>query len=202
MKAAHIAALAALLGGCQASASGSVQLNTGDDEAEVQDFDKPLEAPPIEVKPPTEEFRVQEYALLGARHDLRYAGDATARCQCLAVSLHDRAQHPHFAWDLTPPRLQPTTQSVIALSSSKVACDAPSSDTLGASYQGYEVRGDDVIVFVEPLAEGRPMTQGAIIPKPLGRGNVFIQASGGVYGMPLSGGGSLCKVDEDAAQAP
>ena len=187
------------LAGCKSSASGELQLNTGADGHEVSDFDKPLEAPPVEVKPPTEGFSVEQYALLGARHDLSYAGEPTASCRCLAVSLHDQPRHPNFTWAVSPPKVQPTTQWVIALSSSNVECEGAPAEALGASYQGYEVRGDDVVVFVEPLGEGRPLTQGAVIPKPLGKGRVFIEASGSVYGKPLSGSGKLCRVNTGPA---
>lgn len=180
--------------GCQASVQSKVEVEVSSGAAKVHDFDKPLEAPPVELKSETAEFSLTEFALLGARHDLQYSGPTDASCRCLAVSLQDQAEHSTFQWDASAPRLEPTTQSVIALSSADVDCKRAPKDTLGASYQGYEVSGNDVIVLVEPLSGGRPLTHGAVIPKPLGDGNVFIQASGKVYGKPLSGRGKRCKI--------
>jgi hypothetical protein len=145
---------------------------------------------------------MEEYALLGARHDLNYNGPTTPTCQCLAVILSDQANNSGFEWDMAPPHLEPSTQWVIALSSNGVACDATPSGTLGASYQGYTIEGNDVVVSVEALGEGRPMTNGAIIPKPSGTGSVLIEPAGAVYGKPLDGSkGKRCKIAPAAAAA-
>ena len=92
------------------------------------------------------------------------------------------------------PRLDPNTQWVLAFSSSGVNCDAPPAGTLGASYQGYAVEGNDVVVYVEALGEGRPMTSGAIIPRPIGNGSVLIEPAGAIYGKPLEGKAKRCKI--------
>ena len=157
-----------VLSACQASVQGDASLKTGKDpDAPLQQFDRPLEAPAVKAEPVSDSsFQVEEYALLGARHDLSYAGPSRASCQCLAVTLSDRVDDPAFQWELGAPRLEPTTQWVIAFSSNGVSCDATPPGTLGASYQGYGVEGNDVVVYVEALGEGRPMTSGAIIPRP------------------------------------
>lgn len=186
--------------GCQASVQANVGVATKAEVLEIHDFDKPLEGPPVKITSGGE-FELEQYALLGARHDLSYAGPAEASCQCLAVSLHDQSGHSSFAWEAAAPRLQPATQWVIALSSSDIQCDKAPEGSLGASYQGYQVSGDNVIVLVEPLAEGRPLTNGAVIPKPLGGGAVYIQASGSVYGKPLSGRGRRCKVASQSSKS-
>jgi hypothetical protein len=53
-----------------------------------------------------------------------------------------------------------------------MTCNQPKG-SLGASYWGYRRSGNDVVVFVESAVKGRPLTAGAIIPKPFGDGQVF-----------------------------
>lgn len=181
--------------GCQASVQAEAKVSTSGEEQQVQDFDRPLEAPPVKVEPVSGEgFTVEEYALLGARHDLNYNGPKTPACQCLAVTLQDRATHESLQWELDVPRVEPTTQWIIALSSSDVECASPPQGTLGASYQGYSIDGNDVVVYVEALGAGRPMTSGAVIPRPQGGGSVFVEAAGAIYGKPLGGKGKRCKI--------
>ena len=178
---------------CQASVQADASLSTGKDGKPLADYDRPLEAPPLKDES-SPDFDVTEYALLGARHDLNFVGPKQATCQCLAVALQDRANHEAFQWELEVPRLEPTTQWIIALSSSDVTCSAPPEGTLGASYQGYSVDGNDVVVYVEALGEGRPMTTGAVIPRPQGGGSVFVESAGAIYGKPLAGKGKRCKI--------
>jgi hypothetical protein len=194
---AHAGALAALTCSfaCQASVQADANLKTGNgSDQPVRDFDRPLEASAAKAEPSADDAKAEPYALLGARHDLNYTGSKTATCQCLAVALSDRVDDPSFQWELGAPRLEPSTQWVIAFTSNGVSCDAPPTGTLGASYQGYAVDGNDVVVSVEALGEGRPMTSGAIIPRPLGNGSVFIEPAGAIYGKPLEGKAKRCKV--------
>lgn len=187
---------------CRASMQADAQLETGGDgKAQVREFDRPLEPGQGKAEPAADETPPPEYALLGARHDLNFAGPTTPSCQCLAVVVSDSANHPAFQWELGAPQLNPSTQQVIAFSSNGVSCDAPPSGTLGASYQGYAVEGNDVVVFVEALGEGRPMTSGAIIPRPLGNGSVLVEPAGAIYGKPLEGKGKRCKIAQSAAPA-
>lgn len=180
------------------------QLNTGkESEEQVRDFDRPLEpAAAGRAEPAADAVPAQEYALLGARHDLNYAGSKTPTCQCLAVALSDKAEDPAFQWEMGAPHLEPSTQLVIAFTSNGVTCDSPPAGTLGASYQGYAVDGNDVVVSVEALGEGRPPTSGAIIPRPLGTGSVLIEPAGAVYGKPLEGKGKRCKLPLASSAAP
>jgi hypothetical protein len=188
-----LAALA--LSACRASVQADAQLNTGGDGKEqVRDFDRPLDPAQARAEPAADEAPTPEYALLGARHDLNYAGPTSPACQCLAVTASDSANNAAFQWELGAPQLNPSTQQVIAFTSNGVSCDAPPAGTLGASYQGYAVEGNDVVVFVEALGEGRPMTSGAIIPRPLGNGSVLVEPAGAIYGKPLEGKGKRCKI--------
>jgi hypothetical protein len=133
--------------------------------------------------------------LLGARHDLKLsAGKSTATCQCLNVALGG-TQTPGMTWSSTPPRLDDNTQLSIALSSEGVACKDEPKGSLGASYWGYRISGNDVIVLVEAARGGRPLTSGAIIPRPVGPGRVFVAPASKKlpYGRPLDGAGN-CKI--------
>ncbi len=131
-----------------------------------------------------------EPALLGARHDLRLSVErATNQCQCLNVALGE-ANLPAFRWKAGTPSLNPESQLVIALSSEGQTCEGEPKDSLGASYWGYRVSGNDVVVLVESSGRGRPLTAGGIIPKPFGDGQVFIAPAGKKtpYGRAKDGG--------------
>lgn len=192
----------ALAGACKASVQADAKVSGEAASSEpVQEFDRPLDAASLEAAKTKEadlEGGGADYALLGARHDLDYDGPKTPTCQCLAVSLRDRADDAAFKWELGAPRVNPATQWVIALSSEGVPCDSAPSGTLGASYQGYVVEGNDVVVFVEALGEGRPMTNGAVIPRPAPGGAVLIEAAGAVYGRPLDGKSKRCRLEAPA----
>lgn len=133
--------------------------------------------------------------LLGARHDLTLRpGKSTASCECLAVALGG-SRNSSMSWSAVPPDLDETTQLSIALSSAGQACKDEPKQSLGASYWGYRISGNDVIVLVEAARGGRPLTSGAIIPKPVGSGQVYVAPASKKlpYGRPLEGKG-LCKI--------
>jgi len=137
--------------------------------------------------------------LLGARHDLTLAPElATTQCSCLKVGLADSSAGP-FRWKAAPPAVDSGSQLVVALSSEGSGCQDPKG-SLGASYWGYKRAGDDVVVYVESAVKGRPLTSGAIIPKPFGSGQVFVApAERGVpYGKASDGKGN-CKVGNPGA---
>ena len=185
------------IAGCQASVEAEVKTG-GSDKDQVPDFDKPIEptsqgAAPVDDSP-------REVGPLGARQDLSFKGPATGACSCLAVAL-GQAGDPTFAWAGGAPQTDPASQLVVALSSAGVACAA--SGASGASYWGYEVDGNDVVVVVESARPGRPQTSGAIIPRPLGDGQVYVRPSekGVPYGRPATGKGERCQVSHLAPVA-
>jgi hypothetical protein len=100
-----------------------------------------------------------------------------------------------MAWSAGAPRLDESTQLSIALSSEGQACKDEPKQSLGASYWGYRISGNDVVVLVEAARGGRPLTNGAVIPKPVGPGQVFVAPASkkAPYGRPLDGKG-LCKI--------
>jgi hypothetical protein len=191
---------ALMLSACHASVQADANGAKDGSDEQLRDFDQPLTARPVK-EPAAEDFSVQEHALLGARHDLNYAGPKQAVCKCVAVALYDHPDDPALQWELGAPRLDPTTQWIVALSSNEVACSAPPEGTLGASYQGYVIEGKDVVVYVEALGEGRPMTSGAIIPRPPAEGSVLVEAAGSVYGKPLDAKAKRCKLEPPAPAA-
>jgi hypothetical protein len=187
---------------CQASVQADARAGTGDPDEELASYDRPLEASTTPPSPTESDFVGGDYALFGARHDLNYAGPKTPTCACLAVALRDQPKDAAFQWELEEPRLEPSTQWIIALSSNEVPCDAPPRGTLGASYQGYGTEGNDVVVYVEALGEGRPMTNGAIIPRPKASGSVFVEPTNAVYGKPLQGKTKRCKLNAPGSPNP
>ncbi|MCK6536821.1 MAG: hypothetical protein L6Q84_27955 [Polyangiaceae bacterium] len=184
-----IATLALVATGCRVQASANANLNTGKKSGEEFEDEPP-------VKGEGEAEGPGEHALVGARHDLMLSPDKrTPVCSCLSVSLGGPAD-PAFKWSGAAPTIDAETQLVIAVSSEGIACPAAKPDSLGASYWGYKQAGDDVIVTIENARNGRPLTGGAIIPKPIGNGQVYVQpASKGVpYGRSLVAGEKSCKV--------
>jgi hypothetical protein len=186
---------AASLSGCKASAQGSV--NTGK-EGEVADFDKPM-GPSSGSETRSFDETAAPAALLGARQDLAYKGATSARCKCLAAAV-GQPKDSSFQWTGTRPITNADTQLVIALTSAGVPCDVEAS---GASYWGYETVGQDVVVVVETAKPGRPIAQGAIIPRPTGSGHIYIRPvdNSVPYGRPASGAGERC-VLSGVAPAP
>jgi hypothetical protein len=163
---ALLAPLAVFVVGCKASVSANVK--TGED---VADFDKPLDGP-MQAQGDFDGPPAGGYALLGARQDLAFRGPATKRCQCLSVAL-GQARDSSFEWAAGVPATDPASQLVIAISSE--SCPAAGDNAPGASYWGYKADGPNVVVVVEHAVPGRPIASGAIIPKPLGDGKVYIE---------------------------
>jgi hypothetical protein len=188
--AALVPLLALALGGSGCRASASASLNTGA-KAEGTDDSEPIE----EVRA-SESPVAGEVALFGARHDLTLSADRKSPvCNCVAIVIGG-AGEPGMVWQGPPPTIDSGTQLVVALSSDGVTCSDPPKEGLGASYWGYKQSGDDVIVVLEVARFGRPITTGAIIPKPAGAGEVRVQpAERSVpYGRPLNAADRSCRL--------
>jgi hypothetical protein len=137
---------------------------------DVPDFDKPLD--PAGARPDGNDgLPPATEAPIGARQDLMFKGPGTVSCRCMSVALGP-ATLPAFRWAQSPPGTNPSTQFVVGFSSTPCA-GAP--EQARASYWGYEASGNDVIVVIENSREGRPITVGAIIPKPFGDGQVYLR---------------------------
>lgn len=200
-----------LLSGCQASLSADASANANGEGASAK-ADADLDASgkgegqgemtrsaAASVAPNSAETTATDLpasrVLLGARHDLKLrSGKGTASCECLSVALGG-ARSGGMAWSAVPPAIDEGTQLSIALSSDGQTCKGEPKQSLGASYWGYRISGNNVIVLVEAARGGRPLTNGAIIPKPVGPGQVFVAPASKKlpYGRPLEGKG-LCKI--------
>jgi hypothetical protein len=207
--------MAALLLMSACGGSARAEARTSGDVATF-DFDRPLGEEELAEKPPegqhdkamqslTQQGLVGaepsgQTALLGARRDLRIAPSVTeARCQCLGVVLGP-PDHPGFLWQGPRPTVNPTTQVVVGLTSEGVACDRNPKGHV-ASYKGYAVEGNDVVVTVEVAQAGRPVTQGAILPRPAGAGQIYVRpASGDVPFGRGPDGAPRCSVGQPAGR--
>lgn len=141
--------------------------------------------------------------LLGARHDLRLVpGKATVSCQCLGVALGG-SRSSGMMWSTSAPAIDDSTQLAIALSSEGTACKDEPKGSLGASYWGYKISGNDVIVLVESASGGHPLTSGAVIPRPVGTGQVYVAPAAQrlPYGKALDGKGA-CKIGNPGQPRP
>jgi hypothetical protein len=193
-----------LLMGCQASVSADAQVSgegaKGRAQADLSDSGEGegdlRRASLAEISAKTAKLMTaNNRVLLGARHDLKLEpGKGTLSCQCLSVALGGTGEGG-MTWSGSPPVLDEATQLGLALSSEGQACQGEPKQSLGASYWGYRISGNDVVVLVEAARAGRPLTSGAIIPKPVGQGQVFIAPASKKlpYGRALDGGGS-CKL--------
>jgi hypothetical protein len=168
---------------------------------EAPDFNKPqsakaLAAPSAGVPPfaaPT---------LLGARHDMSLVIEhASAACTCLKVAIGS-ASSAAFQWQGGAPRLNDESQLAMALSSESMPCQNEPKGSSGASYWGYRISGNDVVVYVEGARAGRPRTAAAIIPKPVADGQVYVAPAKNKlpYGHPLDGKGEKCRVGNVATK--
>ena len=148
-----------------------------DDDDGDGDFSQSMESTDAkDVKLPPAERGPVNYSLLGARADLRLAPSAAsqATCSCLAAVVGSAA-NTAFQWEETYPKTNPDTQLVVAFSSENVLCADATPESMGGSYWGYEISGDDLVIVVENAVAGPPITTGAIIPKPPEGGRVFVR---------------------------
>jgi len=190
---------------CQASVSGDAKTNTRHDAEEgpedTPDFDKPISAKALATASAAAPS-IAAPTLLGARSDLSLVvAHATAACACLKIAIGS-ASSSAFQWQGSAPKLDDDTQLAVALSSESMPCQKEPKGSSGASYWGYRISGNDVIVFVEGARAGRPRTAAAIIPKPIADGQVYVAPAKRKlpYGLPLDGGGAKCKVGNVATK--
>jgi hypothetical protein len=197
------AAFALITLSCQASVDNAPKRAKMDSEVspegttEAPDLNKPVSAESPTAKPPPP-FAISDAALLGARHDMTLVTEhANAACTCMKVGLGS-AQSAAFLWQGTPPHLNDDIQLAFALTSESMPCNDEPKGSSGASYWGYRISGNDVIVFVEGARAGRPRTSAAIIPKPFADGKVYVApapAKGKLpYGRSLDGTAERCTI--------
>jgi hypothetical protein len=189
--------------GCQATAGAQAEVkNTGQVNADANlSMSESTRTPqpsgsgsaPNDSMP--DEHQPTNDTLLGARAGLHLAKPSAAVCQCLGVVVGNPTD-ARFVWEGTVPIVSPETQLVVGLSSEGLPCPAAAQDSLGASYHGYEVAGTDVVIEVETARLGRPIAQGAIVPKPPSGARVLIRPVDGKspYGRSGDGKSASCVV--------
>ena len=171
------------------------------DAEDTPDFDKPISAKQL-AQTAQPSFAGANAVLLGARRDLSLvSGRESAACACLKVGI-GAASAAAFLWQNGAPHLSDDTQLGFALSSDSASCTAEPKGSSGASYWGYRISGSDVIVFVEGARDGRPRTSAAIIPKPVGDGQVYVAPAKKnlPYGRALDGKAERCAVGHPATR--
>ena len=190
---------------CQASVTGEANTRVRHDAEEgpdeAPDFNKPLSAKAL-AAPSAGAPSFGAPTLLGARHDMSLVIEhANAACTCLKVAIGS-ASSAAFQWQGSVPRLNDDSQLAMALSSESMPCQNEPKGSSGASYWGYRISGNDVIVFVEGARAGRPRTAAAIIPKPVADGQVYVAPAKSKlpYGHALDGKGEKCKVGNVTAK--
>jgi hypothetical protein len=193
------AGIALLALSCQASVSADASAKRARaDSEETPDFDKPMTAKQLAAP----SALAPDAVLLGARRDLSLvSAHESATCACLKVGI-GAPQSLAFQWQSGAPHLSDDTQLAFAMSSENASCSGEPKGSSGASYWGYRISGNDVIVFIEGAREGRPRTSAAIIPKPVGDGKVYVAPAkkNFPYGRPLDGKGERCAVGSSTSK--
>jgi hypothetical protein len=83
----------------------------------------------------------------------------------------------------------------VAIAADGVACSARGAAPARASILGVEHSGDDIVLIVENVKEGRPVMHGALVAPPAGKGSLLVRARRGApYGAPPGGGPGPCRV--------
>jgi hypothetical protein len=131
----------------------------------------------------------------GVRHDLSIKPEAPRQptCGCVAVEMGMPGKQA-FLWDGQVPVIG-ADAAVVAVSVRGVECAAePDESKRRASISGVERDGEDVIIELEQLPEGRPLALGAIIPKPGTNGALFLQPRDKKVRWLPQGAAKRCKV--------
>lgn len=208
MRIALVAVPIVFVAACQASAGAQVDAKSSgdidgtadarlttaqDDQAAAAQLSSPARVP-LSTTPASPSGTE---AMLGARQGMRPKDPASlsATCKCLKVVLGS-SNDSVFAWDGPVSQMDTNTQLAIGLTSEALTCPEAASDSLGASYHGYQVSGNDVFVEVETARLGRPIMRGAIIPRPNVGGRIVVRAADpqSPYGRSLDGTARECLV--------
>ena len=200
--------------GCGASMSADARMGAelnGDTKVEadatakgeVADRDRPLSQQEqarsalVEEPAPSADF-----ALFGARHDFTVKdGSGATPCKCVAALLRPPSSGK-LEWRGEMPKTKPETQLMVALVPDSGDCAGAPKGAGGASYWGYRVEGNDVIVLLEAWKTSRPRTLGAIVPRPPVGGQVYLSpvSRSLPYGTPASGPGGRCALGNPGPQ--
>jgi hypothetical protein len=138
----------------------------------------------------------RQLALVGVRHDLMLSNAPhEARCSCLAVEVGAANEGSKFFWTGAPPDTGADALAV-AIGARGVPCPGgdPDDRRRRPSISAIDRDGDDILIEVEDLPDGRPLASGAVIPKPGPKGSIYVRAHRGnaIYGH--TPGTAHCKV--------
>jgi hypothetical protein len=150
--------------------------------------------------PNSDDSRGQSW--FGVRHDLsmRPGTPRTLACGCLAAEVGMPGKQA-FLWDGQVPTVGPDAV-IVAISAHGVECPAePDESKRRASISAVDRDGDDVVIEIEELPEGRPLALGAVIPKPGAGGAVYLQPKNKKVRFVPQGGANRCKIKAPAAAA-
>lgn len=131
----------------------------------------------------------------GVRHDLSMSASAprTPACGCLAVEVGMPGKQA-FQWDGEVPQIG-ADAIVVAVSARGVDCPAePDESKRRASISAVDRDGEDVLVEIEDLPEGRPLALGAIVPRPGPGGSLYIVPRDGKVRWVSQGAARKCRV--------
>jgi len=175
--------------------SGSQRASDADWTPEPQPKDKRLRETEAlnaaQIDPIDNRQRVQ----LGVRHDLMLSPTPhEPRCNCLAVEVGS-ARESKFFW-IGSPADTGTEALAVAVGSRGVPCSGgdPDERRRRPSISAVDRDGEDVILEVEDLPEGRPLASGAIIPKPGLKGAIYIRPHRNNRIYAREPGAARCKV--------
>jgi hypothetical protein len=182
--------LALLLGVAAAACAGSQRASDADWSAEP-DTKQPKrlrEVQALNVQP--EAIDKGPTAVLGVRHDLMLSNAPhDVRCSCLSVEFGQPAD-PMFFWAGGAPQIN-VDALIVAVGARGIACPGgdPDDRRRRPSISAVEQQGDDIYIEIEDLPEGRPLASGAIIPRPVSKGAIYVVPRRGnaVYGRSLGG---------------
>jgi hypothetical protein len=135
-------------------------------------------------------------AWVGVRHDLMLAPapKRQERCSCLAVEVGD-PKDPRFQWAAGAPEIGSDAMA-IALTARGVPCPGgnPDEEQRRPSISAVDQEGNDIIVEVEELRDGRPLASGAVIPRPAQGGSIYVKGQSSALPYARPAGGARCKV--------
>lgn len=138
----------------------------------------------------------------GVRHDLSMKPGTPRQpvCGCIAVEAGMPGKQA-FLWDGQVPSIGPDAV-VVAVSARGFECAAEPDETKRrASISGVTRDGDDVVIEIEELPEGRPLALGAIIPKPGPSGALVLAPRNKKVRFLPQGASKLCRVKAPATTA-
>ena len=173
--------------GCRASLNADLNASTTSG-TQPDTFAGSTAMPEASAAPP------KQTSFIGVTHSLTLSPEAakTPACSCIAAKVGDPA-NAAFVWKGPAPTVGEDAL-VLALTSNGVACDREARGR-GASIQGVQRSGADVIVSLEEAGGGRPLAEGAIIPKPLRNGELLLRpAFRGVPYARSNADGTLCRL--------